>query len=205
VDPVENEVLVHLVGDGDQVAIDAQVGDGGQLVGREHLAGGVVGRVEQEEAGAVGDEGGQRLDVGGVVGRHEGDRPQHGTRHRGYGPVGVVGGLEGEDLVARVAERQDGRRDRLGGAGGDEDLAVRVHDQAPEAGLVVRDRPPQRLDAGTGRVLVLPGADGLDGGLGHLDRAVLVGEPLAEVDGPGGGGQRRHLGEDRRAEACEPR
>src|SRR5439155_2468944 len=44
-----------------------------------------------------------------------------------------------------------------------------------------------------------------DGGLGDLGRAVGVGEALAEVDRPGLDGERRHLGEDRRAEALQAR
>ena len=56
---------------------------------------------------------------------------------------------------------------------------------------------------GAGRVLVVPGPDGGDGGLGHLGRAVGVGEALAEVDRARRDGQRRHLGEDRRGEGLQ--
>jgi len=45
------------------------------------------------------------------------------------------------------------------------------------------------------------GPDGLDGRLGDLGGSVGVGEPLTEVHRAGAGGERRHLGEDRRAEA----
>ena len=56
---------------------------------------------------------------------------------------------------------------------------------------------------GPRRVLVDAGADGRDGGVEHLGRAVGVREALAEVDGAGGDGERRHLGEDRGAEPGE--
>ena len=149
------------------------------------------------------DQRGQRVDVGGVVGRHERHRAQPRAGHGRDGSVGVVGGLEGEDLVARVAQRQHRGGDRLGGAGRDEHLGGRVDRQPPEPLLVLGDGPAQRLDPEAGRVLVLPGPDGRDGGLGHLDRAVLVREPLPEVDRAGGDGQCRHLREDRRAEPVE--
>ena len=56
---------------------------------------------------------------------------------------------------------------------------------------------------GPRRVLVLAAAHGGDGGVEHLAGTVGVGEALTEVDRAGGRGERRHLGEDRGAEALE--
>ena len=69
--------------------------------------------------------------------------------------------------------------------------------------LVRGDRGAQLGDARAGRVLVVTGADGVDGGVEHLLRPVGVGEALAEVDRPRRDRQRRHLGEDRGAEALQ--
>jgi hypothetical protein len=66
---VEDEVLVHLVGDRDEIPLDAEARDRPELGGREDLAGGVVRRVEEQESGAVGDERGQCVDVRLVGGR----------------------------------------------------------------------------------------------------------------------------------------
>jgi hypothetical protein len=52
---VEHQVLVDLVGDHEQVALDGERGDGGQLVAGEDRARGVVRAVEQDEPGAFGD------------------------------------------------------------------------------------------------------------------------------------------------------
>ena len=52
---VEDEVLVDLVGDHEQVVLDGQRRDGGELVAGEHRAGRVVRAVEQDEAGAGRD------------------------------------------------------------------------------------------------------------------------------------------------------
>ena len=102
-------------------------------------------------------------------------------------------------------QREQGGGDGLGGSRRDEHLRGRIEGEAPEARLVIRDRLPQRLDPGARGVLVLPGADGVDRGLGHLDGPVLVGEALAEVDGTRGVRQRRHLREDRRPQPVQAR
>jgi hypothetical protein len=65
------------------------------------------------------------------------------------------------------------------------------------------DRLAQLGGADARWVLVLAAADGGDRRLGDHGRAVGVGEALAQVDRPGAGGQRRHLGEDRGAEALQ--
>ena len=69
--------------------------------------------------------------------------------------------------------------------------------------LMVGDGPAQLGDARPRGVLVVAGTDGGDGGLGHHGRTVGVGEALAEVDGAGLDGERRHLREDRRAEPLQ--
>ena len=117
--------------------------------------------------------------------------------------VAVVERLEHDDLVARLAQREQRGGDGLGGAGGHEHLGVGVELEAVEAALVLGDRLPQLGDAEPGRVLVVPAAIAADAARrrAHLGGPVGVGEALAEVDRAGRGGQRRHLGEDRRAEA----
>ena len=51
---LEDEVLVDLVGDGEEVVLDAELGDQLELGAREDLAGRVVRRVEQQQAGCAG-------------------------------------------------------------------------------------------------------------------------------------------------------
>src|SRR6185437_2479125 len=101
-------------------------------------------------------------------------------------------------------QREHGCRDRLGGTGGDQDLAVRVVPEAV-APLVVRsDGLAQLRHAGARRVLVAAaGQDRVGRDLGDLGRPVPVGETLAQVDGLGDQGARGHLGEDRGAEAFQ--
>ena len=75
--------------------------------------------------------------------------------------------------------------------------------QSVEALLVGDDRLAQHRHSRPGRVLVQPTVDGVDGGVEHLAGPVGVGEALAEVDAAGGRRERRHLGEDRGAEALQ--
>ena len=203
--PLEDQVLVDLVGDHQQVGLDTEPGDGGQLRGVEHLARRVVGGVEQQQAGAGGDGGGQLVDVEAPGRRPERHHPAGGTGHGHGGGVGVVGGLEHHHLVAGIAEGEHGGGDGLGGARRDQHLVVGVVPEAVEALLVGGDRPPEPEGAQPRGVLVLPAADGLDGGLGHHRGPVRIGVPLTEVDGSGPLGEGGHLGEDGDPEPPEPR
>ena len=76
----------------------------------------------------------------------------------------------------------------------------RVRGQSVEPLLVGRDCLPQFRDALARRVLVGPGGDGGLGGCLDFRGAVLIREPLAEVDGAGLDGQGGHLFEDRDAQ-----
>src|SRR5581483_9020608 len=204
---VEDQVLVDLVGDGEEIVAAAQLGHLIERVGGEHLAGRVVRRVEEDEAGACGDGGGQVVGIEVPVGRVQPDQPGNGAGHGGAGGIGVVGGLEHDDLVARLAQGQHGGGDGLGGADGDQHLVFGRVGEAVPALLVLGHGAPQLGDARAGRVLVVAGADGGHGDLTQLVGAVGVREALAEVDRAGGGGQFRHGGEDgggEGTEACGP-
>ena len=200
---VVDEVLVDLVGDGQDIALDADPGHRVELGGTEHAPRRVVGRVEQDHPGPWPDSGGEGGGVEGEVGGPQGHDPPPGPGHGDGGGVGVVVGLEGDDLVARLAQAEHGGGDGLGGPHGDDDLGVGVVLQPVPAALVLGDGLAQRRQARARRVLVVPGPDGGDGGLGHLRRPVGVGEALAEVDRPRAGGQDRHLVEDRGGEGLE--
>jgi len=72
------------------------------------------------------------------------------------------------------------------------------------AALVVGDRRSQLGHARQRRVLVgPPGAHRNRDGIGDLVRAVGVGKALSEIQRAGAQGERRHLGEDRRAEGAQ--
>ena len=113
-----------------------------------------------------------------------------GLKQGGSAALALGGRLEADNLVAHLAQRDQGGGDGLGGARGDQHLAVGVVGEVVVALLVVGHRMAQLGDADAGRVLVAPAADGVHRGLKHLRRPVGVGESLTEVDGAGAHRQR---------------
>jgi hypothetical protein len=111
----------------------------------------------------------------------------------------VVERFEGEHLVARLDEREDRRRERLGRPGRHQHLRDRIPVQSVPGGLVLGHGLPQRGDARPGRVLVRAAADRLDGGLRDDRGRGVVGIALAEVQRVVLDGLRGHLREHGRA------
>ena len=200
---LEDEVLVDLVGHGDQVVLEAQAGDELELLAPEDLARRVVRRVEEQQPGPRRHGPDELVRIERPVRRPERHDPARRVRHGGACGVGVVVRLEHDDLVAALAQREQRRGDRLGGARGDEHLAVGVVVEPVALELVPRDGRAQLRHARARGVLVVAGPDGRDRHLLDLLGTVGVGEALAEVDRPGCEGERRHLGEDRRRVALE--
>ena len=161
-------------------------------------------RVEQDHLGSVRDGGAEPGFVESELGRVDAHGDTATACHRDGRAVRVVERLERDDLVTCVDEGQHRGGDRLGRAGCDEHLGVRVQVGAVPTLLVLGDRVSQDRNAGAGRVLVASaGPDRVHRGVGHGGRSVDVGEPLAEVDRPGRHREGRHLGEDRGAEPGE--
>ena len=160
-------------------------------------------RVQQQHAGAtagVGQRRAQRLGVEREVGRPQRHRAPPRAGKGDAGPVGVVVRLEHDHLVAGVAQPEQRRRDRLGRAEGDQHLLGLepvVLALMCEYGLAQRRHARQR------RVLVGAAAQRRDRRLDDLGRPVGIREALAEVDRAGPLGERRHLGEDRRAQTVQ--
>ena len=76
-----------------------------------------------------------------------------GKRYRGG--VRIVVRLENDDLVTHLGKCQNGCRDRLGSAGGDEHLAIGVVVELVATSMVVAYRLTQLGDAQPGWVLVV--------------------------------------------------
>ncbi|SLH47802.1 Uncharacterised protein [Mycobacteroides abscessus subsp. abscessus] len=180
---VVDQVLVHLVGEHEQVVLAGQFGDRRQVGAAEHGAGRVVRGVDHEHPGARCDGRAQAVEV-----EHEavavGDQvggAAVGTRQRDGGGVGVVVGLDEHHLLAGFDQPEQGGADRLGRADRHQHLGVGVVLGAVTAGAVGRDRPAQHRHAAARRVLVDAVGDGLPCHLEHPGGAVGVREALAEV------------------------
>ncbi len=200
---VVDEVFVDLVGDADDVVAAAKLGDEGEFFFREDLTGGVMGAIEDEHAGLVAEGGGERVGVEAKVGRLERDDAGGGPGEGDGGAVAVVKGLEEHDLVARVAEAEQGGEDHFGGAAADGDAELGVVVEAVGEATAAGEGGAQLGHAGRGRVLAAARFD--RGDRRPLDElgAVEIGEALRQIDGPGLVGEPGHFGEDCRAEAGE--
>ena len=122
---LEDQVLVDLVGHGEQVVA--------RCTGRamapsssapKTLPVGLCGELRRMRRvrgpmAAASSAGSKR-----PVRRAQAHRRGDGAGHGDAGGVGVVGRLEGDDLVARLAQGEQGRGDGLGGADRDEHLVL---------------------------------------------------------------------------------
>ena len=201
---VEHQVLIDLVTDHQYVVLDGQAGDLGQIGPIEHDTGRVVRGVDQQGF-RLAAEGSRQLGVvQAKVRSEEADPHPPTTGEIDRGRVGVVERLQGDHLITRVDEGEDGRRQRLGRPRRDQHLQVRVVAQPVIAPGVLRDRLPQRPYPATGWVLVDATCDRRLGLVQHEVRTVGIWETLAQVHGLGGERQGRHLREDRRRRRADP-
>jgi hypothetical protein len=146
-----------------------------------------------------------RVEGEAAVDRAQRHPDQPGLRQRDRGGVGVVVGLEGDHLVARLAQREHRGGDRLGRAHRDQDLARRLVGEGVVPGPVLGHGLPQLHDAGARRILVGSRPDRVHGPVQHRRRPVGVGKALTQVDRSGLGGQGAHFRKNRGAEGAHPR
>ena len=101
-----------------------------ELVAREHLAGRIVRRVEDDRFRLVVEGGGELVGIERPVGlpaRHRLVQRDVARRRAGQDrvrPVVLVERLEDDHLVARIDDRHHRRHHRFGGAAADRDLLV---------------------------------------------------------------------------------
>ncbi len=198
----ERQVLVDLIGDDHGVVPGGKFDDALKHLAGEHRAGGVVRIVDQHHLGAAAEGRFQGRHVRHEVRSEQWRRHVRGAGQSDHGAVGVVERFEGEHFVAGFHERQQRSRNGFGGAGGDDDLCLRVRRQAVEPLLVRRNGLAQGQDSLARCVLVGAGGDGGLRGRLDLRRAVLVRETLSQVDGTGPDREGGHLLEDRDAEGA---
>ncbi|CVN05269.1 Uncharacterised protein [Streptococcus pneumoniae] len=187
-----DEVVVDLVREHQHAPGPAQGHELLEQLPRIDRARGVVRRVHDEQARAVGDRVRHPRRVRQEVRRlhRHAHVPAAGQGDRGG--VRVVERLDRDDLVARAHERQDRRGDALGGTRGDHGLRGGVLRHAPVAPAVLRDGLPQHGVARAGGVLVGARQHGVGRQAQQRVGAVGVGEALAEVHGPVLDGEARH-------------
>jgi hypothetical protein len=171
-----------------------------ELVAREHLAGRVVRRVDDDRLGLVVERRRELVGVERPVRLVQGDVARRRARQDRVGPVVLVERLEDHDLVARVDDRHHRRHHRFGRAAADGHLLVGHDRQSVAARELVRHGFAQRARAPGDGVLIHVAVDGGAGrrldGVGRRK----VRKPLRQVHATVQVIQPRHLADDRLGE-----
>ena len=165
------QLAVDLIGQHDQVVLDAELGDAFEILLRRDRAGRVGREIEHQHAALRRDRGGEFLRFQREAVLLAGlDRHRLAVGHDDARTVGNVAGLVVDHLFARIEQRAQREIDRLGHADGDEHLGRRVVRNVEEPADVARDRLAQRKQAevrGVGRLAFF---QRVDGGLADVPR-----------------------------------
>lgn len=122
-----------VVWEGEGLVPRTERADKDQLVPGERLAAGVLGVIDDDGLSPLAEGPREILPGQGEMGMLEGHVPDIRPGQGGDGRVGVIGGLEENDLVTRLDEPEQRCAQPLGSPGGDGHLLVRVHLHAIEA------------------------------------------------------------------------
>src|SRR5487761_2462871 len=201
---VEDQMLVHLVTDGDEVMGDTKASNALELRCGEYLAGRIVGRVHQNDPRPWRDRSNEVFVSKRPVGRAQRHYSSLSPCKRDTCRVRVAIRLEHDDLIADLADGENCRCDRLSRARGHKDLPVGIEIDVVEALLVPTDCAEQLRRSPSRRILVLPRANCGNRGLGNHCGTIRIGKALTEIDRLGPYCERGHLGKDRGSKSLQP-
>ena len=180
---IEGHVLPDLVADRDGVELLAEPRQQFEVFARIDHGGRIERIVEQHRLGLVIEDAAQHLLVQPPVRRLEPQQPRNAAGLADDRQVAVIDRLEADDFVAGLDHGENGRRQRLGAAGGHHHLGHRIEVQPVPAPIMGGDRLPQLRNAHHRRVLVVAVDRGVRGGAPDILRPGIVGKALAEIDG----------------------
>ncbi len=98
--PVERQMLPDLVGQGDRFRLHAGTGDQAQFLRVEHPRRGIVGIVEDDEPGPVGERLGQRRFRDPPARRRQPHQTRNAAGAQDQRQIGVIERLDQHHLVA---------------------------------------------------------------------------------------------------------
>ena len=163
---VEQQMLVRFVAHHPQVSLERKRGDRGEMISGQNRAGGIVGSVEVDAAGARPDRHGEppresrRIQCAAVHVEVGGNRAQPGpVRQRDQLGDRHPMGREHQDLVLRPEQRLEGDEQRVGTAVGDHDV-VGLAAHAVLASQLVPQRAAQRVRSARVRIVGFSGSGG---------------------------------------------
>ena len=124
--PIEEHMLIHLVGDHGDRPIADTFGEGVEIGARGDRAARILWAVDDDEAGAVAQGAADFVPIEAKCGGRE--RNAHAARAgEPHGRlVRVVGRIENNSLIARPRDRLNGVIQRLGATAGNRDLSLRI-------------------------------------------------------------------------------
>ncbi len=201
---VVDDVLVDLVGDREQVVLDAERGDRLELGAREDLPRRVVRAVEDDRARPRGHGPGETVGVEGEGGRLEGDEDGLGAGDDAAGPVVLVERLEDDHLIPGVQDRQERREHRLGRAAADGHVPLGIDLHAVALRVFVGDGAAEPRRAPRDRVLMEVAVDRSVCRRDQLRGRREVRHALREVDAAHLAHDPRHLADDGLREPLDP-
>jgi hypothetical protein len=166
-----------------------------QFVAAEHLARGIVRRVDDDGARPIVERTLQLIRIEPPVGRAQPHIARLGSGKNRIRPIVFVKRLKDDDFVARVEAGHHHRHHGFGGSAADGDLLVGNHRHAEAAREVLGDGVAKRGGAIRRRVLVLLGLDRRASRVLDSLRRFEIREALREIDGVVQLGQPRHFAE----------
>ena len=202
---IEDDVLVHFVAQHVERRPPCERGERVDVGGGHDRAGGVVRRVDHQEPRPRCDRRFHGIPVDPVIRRVQRDDHGNAAIQLDRWQVGVVAGLQHDDLVARMHDRRDRGEDRLGAARGDRHLGVGIVGGAVIVRVLRGNRLAERRDPLHRRVLVQAAAHVRGDCVDERGIAVEVREPLRQVHRPDVGRELRHHREDGRADRRQSR
>ena len=119
-----NELAIHLVGEQVQMVFLDQISNPVHLLLRVKITRGIIRIADQNRLGPFVNQFLELLNLGQAKALLDGrdDRPNHRTRGDRERHVVRVGRLGDDDFIARVQAAQEGEKDCLAAAGGDDDV-----------------------------------------------------------------------------------
>ena len=178
---IEDHAFPHFVAEQSEIMRLAERAQRLQLRARRDRAGGVVGRVEDDQPGAGRDRRFQFLHRDGPVRRHQIEQLGRAACSLDQRQIGVITGLQQDRLVPRLDQGEDAGGQCFGRAGSDHHFLFR-NLQPLFAQIIVAHRAAQFGQAAHGRILVRFLHQRAPGGFQQFGRMFPVGKTLAEID-----------------------
>jgi|GEM_PF-5788933 len=181
---VIHHVLVHLVREHQDVGVAGQRRQGVDVLRAQHRAAGVVGSVDDDQAGTGRQRVFHLLPVHVEVRQLQRNMDGLAPRQADGRVVGIIGRVEHDYFVARGHAGLDGIEQRFRGTRRYRHLLIHVCRAAVMIQHLGRDLFPQRRNARHGRVLVAAIVQIMGHTFAQRLRTIEVREALGKVDGP---------------------